>query len=558
MAGLLDGILNGLTGSAATGDLGHLPQDEWKRAALEDLLSRLAGQTAEQAKADPPGKSPVIAGPMMGTSPGQWQTTMTTGATPVPERAPVGQAYTAPEASIVPDDFARRAAAASATAAPRPTAPARAPSLDGPSTKQKFMDAFAALSGGQVPDRERELEQKNATFAYMLSKGIPEADARNVIMSGNANLMNAVLGGKTAPQIVKVPGPYGAELDMYWDASSGKLQPLTNLMAPGAATSAPKMGDLPAPAGAMPSAPAMGTPAPSASGGPSVTVPPQSAPMPLGTQSPADAPKPAAVAPAPSNDFVVGNAVPKVPEGYVHRLSPDGKGYLYSRDGKPVFEPKATVEKAAENRAKSNEEDRNKAMAAIETARKVQDVYGLLDKRLPFADESQTAFTDKFGNRYATYGDVVGPWAKPEVAGGNSMAGQVIAGFTSLPSYAMQTARNIAAQRSPDVAATRQASNELDTALTALQSSRVKELFGSSNLSDADREAAARTVGTLTAQNATALKGQLSVGEKDSYTRIAKALDDGLITPNDVPQELMQRGIKLGLLKPDLVFKRGR
>ena len=43
-------------------------------------------------------------------------------------------------------------------------------------------------------------------------------------------------------------------------------------------------------------------------------------------------------------DYVIGQAVPKAPEGYVHKLAANGQGYLYTREGRPVFESKAEVD----------------------------------------------------------------------------------------------------------------------------------------------------------------------------------------------------------------------
>lgn len=543
MAGLLEALMNG----------GMPTEDDPKGALLADLLKRLEAGNTQGVSASSlmpnasgqPQPQPEMA--PMRTPPNPWETSLAPGPTQVPDRT-TGQAYTAPEASIVPDDMRKREAAARLTPTPAATVatPSRQAASFDPTFQQKASDFFTVLGGGKAPDREAE----NITVRALMGRlNLDQNTATAMVKS--PQMAQLLFGNKTAPQIVKIPGPYGQEVDMVWNSQSGKLEPLSSVMAdPG------QVGRGLAPGAASPAQAPAASPAQSAivpPVGADVAVPAPPTPMPLGTatagqQTPAD--KAGAL-----GNYVVGPPMAKMPEGYVQRMSPDGKGYLYAKDGTPISEAKATVEKSAENRAKSNEDDRNKALAAIDTVRKVQDVYQKLDTPFNFA----TPYKTGAGMKFDTYGDVVGPYAIPTPAPATGgPVGAAVSAVTNVPSYLLQTARNLKGLYVPEVEKINSARNELETALSSLQGSRVKELFGSQNLSDADREAAAKTVGTLTAQNAAALKGQLSVGEKDSFTRIAKALDDGLISPNDVPQEIMSRGIKLGMLKPDLVFKRSR
>jgi hypothetical protein len=234
----------------------------------------------------------------------------------------------------------------------------------------------------------------------------------------------------------------------------------------------------------------------------------------------------------------------KPPEGYVHKKAPNDGGFLWRPDGTEVF----VADKEIEHRAKSDNEARDKALAALGTARRVGALTSMLDKPLDVQGEN------RWGNRYETYGDVIGPYAKPEVDS-SSYGSQALTALGAAPAAMLSMGRNLAGQSNPGTASQNRARNELDTAITELQASRVKELFGSQNLSDADRIAAARTVGTLNAQDAKALKNQLAIGERESFLRVRDALRNGLIKPSDLAddQALVQRGVALGILDPGLV-----
>ncbi len=591
-----EAMLMDLLRRLASGDAQTLQNSSGMTPVIADHLARRA-QTAPAAPAPAPDAAPAapITDRLAGIS-GSAANMLR----PLPLRDTTGSPtvaalpYQPPDASIVPEDIARRDAAR-----PRPPAPAQ----DGPGgSVDALMQAsmmpdqaagrgtparapFAPASRPAAPAAQAGVEaslgerlsalgrgyaqgglvgaigdmmqggegvQRNATYRMLVARGLPPEQARDVVRSP-AILQQILpsLFGNSAPQIVNIPGPYGTQTSVYWDAQSRRFQPAEGLM-PGA----------PPPAQAQPGAPAVAPPpvlgaqAPTTQGQPAAAAPPA---LNLGgAGAPAAAPAPAApaaggVPPAPNargvgprltedGQFVIGNATPQVPAGSVHRMAPGGQGYLYTRDGRPVFENAHE----AQARGTSTNTERDRALAAIESARRVQVINAMLDR--PF----DQPYRDHLGNEYSVWGDVIGPWATPQVnSGGNGgVVGQIISGIASVPAYAMQTARNIAAQRRPEVAATRRALNELETAMTALQSSRVRELFGSSQLSDADREAAARTVGTLNAQDATALRGQLSVGERESLVRIATALRNGLISRSDVPPAIIRRAIELGVMTP--------
>lgn len=434
----------------------------------------------------------------------------------------------------------------------RPTAPARSP--DAPKEGMDMIGrALGVLLGtpGQAGDylpggaRDQQMQAKNATYNWLTSAagGGHDHNTALTILANPTALQTALaqkMGPKGAPQIFEREGPYGQKVQEYWNPQTGKFESADNLRAKPAAAATASV------------APAAGI----------ETVPT----APLGTASakaevgevPAST-APSRVAPGLSSegDYVVGNAVAKPPEGYVQKRSEDGKGFLYNKDGRPVFEEKQGVAERAKERSKSNEEERNKALAGVDTIRRIHELSAKLDEPL------KRPYKDKFGNQYDTVGDVVGPWSVPsnsQAAGGTP--GQVISGITSLPSQAMKVARDWAGAAGAkngqyEVQDTRAATNELETMLSSLQGSRVKELFGSQNLSDADREAAAKTVGTLTAADAKALKAQLSVGERDSYARLDKALRTGLVSVEDVPQEILSKGVMLGIIKPTSI-KRGK
>lgn len=77
------------------------------------------------------------------------------------------------------------------------------------------------------------------------------------------------------------------------------------------------------------------------------------------------APPQVAAAPQPeAPQFRIGPAVPKPPEGFVHKLAPNGSGYLYDQAGQPVFENKTQAEERAKVEVGNAADVENRAKAA--------------------------------------------------------------------------------------------------------------------------------------------------------------------------------------------------
>jgi len=443
----------------------------------------------------------------------------------------------------------------------------------------KILGALLAGAGGplgalgnmmiQNDALEKQAQVKNETYNWLLKQKDPETGqpispemAKIIVMNKEvaSQALPRLLGSQKAPDIKTIQGPYGQEQSVVWNQGARKFDPAATLfsgqpqagseMAPSGQSTPASPSIVPAPAQTLAptSADQRQLPGQTGSGSASSFSPTSQAwaaavaDRQLGTSNDQPAGKPE-VAANTAGDFIIGPGVPKPPQGYVQKLSPDGRGYLWNRDGTPVFES----DKKADALGKADAEERTKALSAIDTARRIGEVRTLLDQPL------ERPYTSKGGEKYERYGDVVGPWAVPtNSSGGGGVPGQIVSALASVPSHGLQFVRNLLGQTDPEVAGTNKARNELETSLAALQSARVKELFGSTNLSDADREAAAKTVGTLTAQNADALKGQMSIGERDSYVRISRAIAQGLINRNEIPDSVITRGIELGVLPKSL------
>lgn len=186
--------------------------------------------------------------------------------------------------------------------------------------------------------------------AEMLRVASPEM-RKNVIASAFST---------KAPDIKTITGPYGQETAVTWDAQSNSWKPVQ--VGSGGPVAAP-----------------MGSPAPMA--------PPTQMPAPGPAMGAPAMPAPQASAPAPTVDVEVGQpqieqpqippgmsvgpGVPKAPEGYVHRVAPDGSGFLYGANGQPVFESKAE----ADARAKGTEK---RALDAVDQQNQTQGVRDIV------------------------------------------------------------------------------------------------------------------------------------------------------------------------------------
>lgn len=380
------GLLDGILGGATTGDLGGLPEDEWKKAALEDMLARLASspmkgvnpgvvtQVNSEAKADqlPLGGVERFASPMLLGGPKTVNvgevgdpTPEQRGLPPLEQRdvkpVPVaGVPYTSPEAVVQTDR---------PTAAPRQTVPVAKP-RNAPDAEPNIWDHIGALSRGydkggllggiaDMANVGRDKAVQNQTTAWLTQKlgdpGLAQMVARDPATL--RALIPILAGPKSAPTIVEIPGQYGQTTKMVWNPQTSKLEPLSTITG----------GEQPA-AGQVIAPVTTGEPAKPEARAPLPTVPGVNIEKPV-EAVPADAkPDPTKALPA---GFRKGNAVPKPPEGFIHKAAPDGTGFLYDERGQPVFESKAE----ADARAKGTEK---RALDAVDQQNQTQGVRDLI------------------------------------------------------------------------------------------------------------------------------------------------------------------------------------
>jgi hypothetical protein len=161
-----------------------------------------------------------------------------------------------------------------------------------------------------------------------------------------------------APQSRTIDGPYGQKIqqdyiDGQW-VTAGGAQTGTPSFAPQQPATQPQRPIQPAEVVQPPAERTQPSAAPTPSSPPEQTVTmaglAQAGPS-LGgvnTAAKADMLPIGGAQPAPeAPEFRIGPAVPKSPEGYVHKLAPNGAGYLYGQDGQPVFETKTEAEERA-------------------------------------------------------------------------------------------------------------------------------------------------------------------------------------------------------------------
>lgn len=191
------------------------------------------------------------------------------------------------------------------------------------------------------------VDRQNKTYDALIEKGLDAQTAEMVVRNPDIakSIIPQLFGTSGPPEIVKIPGAYGQEQSVVWNPRTRKYDPVSSVMSGGAQQPMVQPGLESAPGGsnaaaAPATAPASATP---------LVIPGAS------DQGPAPAPaSPAPPASQGSGQYIIGNAVPKAPDGYVHRLAEDGSGYLYSHDGRPLFESKAEADaraKATEKRA---------------------------------------------------------------------------------------------------------------------------------------------------------------------------------------------------------------
>ncbi|MFM9850138.1 MAG: hypothetical protein ACKVP3_23650 [Hyphomicrobiaceae bacterium] len=211
-----------------------------------------------------------------------------------------------------------------------------------------------------VSAKSKSAETENMTARALMAKGLDQETATLAVRNPEIMKQMIPMFSRSAPQTIDVPGPFGQMQSLYWDPATKKYRSATSLIEgqPTAtvraqqAAQAAEQGAMPAVAESQAAA-SNGVPA---------------------------APAAKAVGPNMTEDgqHVIGNAVAKAPDGYVHKLAPNGTGYLYTPEGRPVFESKAEVDARGKNTEKHLE-------AADKQVKAGEQVAGAIDQltRLP-------------------------------------------------------------------------------------------------------------------------------------------------------------------------------
>lgn len=179
---------------------------------------------------------------------------------------------------------------------------------------------------GNVSAKNKAAETDNMTMKALVSKGLDPETAQLAVRNPAIMKEMMTLFSRDPPKTIDLPGAFGQTQSLYWDPATKKYKPMAGVV-DGSRPTGTQMAAQAAVAASE------GVPANQATSTAQTGTVPSAAPA-------------KAVAPNLSTDgnHVIGNAVAKAPEGYVHKLAENGSGYLYTQDGRPVFEPKAEVE----------------------------------------------------------------------------------------------------------------------------------------------------------------------------------------------------------------------
>lgn len=327
------------------------------------------------------------------------------------------------QASMMPDQAAGRGTPARAPFAPasRPASPAAQAGVETSLGERLSALGRGYAQGGLVGAigdmmQGGEGVQRNATYRMLVARGLPPEQARDVVRSP-AILQQILpsLFGNSAPQIVNIPGPYGTQTSVYWDAQSRRFQPAEGLM-PGA----------PPPAQAQPAAPAVAPPpvlgAQAPGGQPAPASPPAlnlgGAAAPPAVPAPASGVAPTGPPPrgarpelTPDGQFVLGNAAPQVPTGFVQRIGPGGRGFLWTLDGRPALEGAHAAQERDQQRERRASEHGEQARQADSVSEVIQQARLLVG--VPNFDNALSLGRQRFDVGIPT------PWG---TVGGNAMA----------------------------------------------------------------------------------------------------------------------------------------
>lgn len=309
--------------------------------------------------------------------------------------------------------------------------PARAAPAQG--FTDKLGNAFEILAGKDP----RATQNTQAAIAALMQLSPEMSPQMARTLATNPALAQVLLPSlittNQKPDIIEVPGQYGQVTKMVWNKRTGKLEPLESIIsgqstaapaAPAASpTAAPAATDTTAPQQLIDSATtsgavdrfkdfAGGSPAASS---PAATVAATAPPLgsrPVATGTNANQ----KLAQSPDPNYVIGPAVPKPPEGYVHQIAPGGAGYLYDKATRqPVFISKAESDAAArigEKRADERTEQSRQVegvQSIISNARKASETPGFRDA-LNWANMSLDVSVPVPGTGGRLGGDVATPF----------------------------------------------------------------------------------------------------------------------------------------------------
>lgn len=277
-----------------------------------------------------------------------------------------------------------------------------------------FSPAEAALAiqnpalAQQVAARREKLSadaDTNKNLDYLVAAGRMTKEQAEQLKRASPDLRRQAISAAfstKAPDIKEIEGAYGQKTAVAWNPATNSFEPVK--IGQGASV-APTM----APAATQ--APQTQTPASEAPAGGSGMLAglqqiaqqlPQTQQATGQTDVSVGQPQVAAALPS---GYRTGPAVPKAPDGYIHKMAPDGSGYLYGANGQPVFEGKAEADARAKARGESG--------AAREDEKRVaQQFLGGINRFKQLALD----FGDQALER--SLGPYIGGVADPETAGG--------------------------------------------------------------------------------------------------------------------------------------------
>jgi hypothetical protein len=266
-----------------------------------------------------------------------------------------------------------------------------------------LLGTVTAGAGGYLQGRENEKKKEFDAALIDAVQGVrsPTELAQLLIASPDEKIKSAGLELLTknlgqAPQTRTIDGPYGQKIQQdyingQW-VTAGGSQSSTPTFGPAAAQPTQQPVEATQPVQNIgevgPGPQEQGAMQPNSFAGQVSNVAAKGDMLPIGGQQPSSVP----ASPAPDQpQYRIGPAVPKPPEGFVHKLAPDGSGYLYGQDGQPLFEPKSAAEERGKAAAGLEAETASKARVAEQFGNSLE-----LLRRMP-RDFGQQAFDRAIG-----------------------------------------------------------------------------------------------------------------------------------------------------------------